>query len=242
MAVARLWKRASKPQGAHRSKTERFLEPCRPPSLAHRFSGGRPAEGGSLNFHFPPGRGFLSRDERKTRGELVEVEMVLKVARAEPGIVFLSLPEPGTGKTHDQSATHAQDPCGPGRTDPALIFSQGIIQAVVQGGLNGPIAAPGVEQPLGIQALFVGAADQIAGFLGLAPAAPHPGTQPPDLPGGGETHLLRAHAEALQGPHLPPGPIMIPAQGLRPLLGLRGKKTAIAAFSPGCHKGFLDSY
>ncbi len=168
--------------------------------------------------------------------------MILKVACAESAVLLLSFLEPVTGKTHDQPPTHSQDACGPGRTHPALIFCQRVVQAVVQAGFNGPVSSLGVQESLGIQSIFLSAADQIAHFLGLAPTPANPCSQPSDLRGRGKADFLGIDGPGEQSPNLPPGAIMIPPKSLVGLLGLRGKKNPASAFSPECCREFLDSF
>jgi len=213
---------------------------CRDRSQLKRASLSQRGEGlGSA-----PARGRFGCDESKACCPTVSLEVILEVARAESAVLLVSLGlfEPGASKAHGQSTTHSQDPRGPSAAHPAAVFIQGVVQSIVQSGLNGPISSPAVEHAVGIQLFFTGAADQITGFLDPAATAPHAAAQSTNLRGGGEAHFIRGDTLGLQGAHFAPGAIVLSAH--RSVLGRgpRGKKAAVAAWLPSFGRVFPGSF
>ena len=142
---------------------------------------------------------------------------------AAAGIEFTALLQPDLREADDDPPKQAQGKGGFGIAHPAVIFTEGDVQSVVQSAFNGPIAALESEQASGIQLPQGQTADEISDFSGFLALAPDSPAQPGDGLNSGEAHLLGANLPAVQHSDLASPPIVFPGHRMGLGCRLRGK-------------------
>ena len=154
-------------------------------------------------------------------------EGILKGAGVALGLgIFLSRSiDRRVGQADHHASNRPQNPCWSGSPDPALIFSQGDIQAMVQPAFDHPIGSLEREHPLGLELLQSQAADQVNGFPAPFAFALDPCLQSSGQPSSRKAGLARRHFQALQKANFQASAVVLPFQDPGLGCGLRGKNS-----------------
>jgi hypothetical protein len=141
-------------------------------------------------------------------------------------IEFTAFLQPGLSEADDDPAKEAQGKGGFGIANPAVIFSEGYVQSVMQAAFDGPIASLEFEQASGIQFFQSQTADEIHDFSGFLALATNSPTELGDGLNSGEAHLLGRSFPAIQHPDFASASVVLPGDGMGLRRGLRGKNAA----------------
>lgn len=166
-------------------------------------------------------------------------EVTLEVAHGEFGALALRIGQPGAGQADGQAAEEPQDEEALGCADAAAVLVQADVQALVQLGLDGPVAATAGQQGGRAVALGIGAGDEAPALAPALALGATTGVQLADLGGGDEADLFRRGVPQAQPTPFPPPSVAFPALG-RPRRVRRGKVRSPPAFLARCCATWID--
>ena len=171
-------------------------------------------------------------DQRKSAGEAMGLEVILKVTGALAAVFFtrLRVVEPGARQTDRQASAHSQDVRRAPTAHAAAVFIEDLVEAVMQLGLDPPITAFGGEQTQGVESFVAGTGNQVTSFVAAAGAAAHARAELANLCRAGEADFLRGYADGLQCAHFAPTAIVFTPVRLRGRRRRWGKKAPVGAW------------
>jgi hypothetical protein len=118
-------------------------------------------------------------------------QVTLEVSRTHLGALAMRFGQPGASQADGQAAEQAQDEEPLRCAHSAPIFVQADVQALMQLGLDRPVAAAAGQQDVGGIALNLGAGDHEPAFASAFALGPAEGVQLADLGGRDEADLFR---------------------------------------------------